>query len=85
MSDSMTGLTIPGLGQDGFNIPAMIAGAVFGLIGFIAFLRGRKAGQPKTLIIGITLMAYPLFVSSALWAWLIGLALTAALFLFRDE
>ncbi|MBF0485153.1 MAG: hypothetical protein HQL16_01435 [Candidatus Omnitrophica bacterium] len=73
-----------GLSQDSFNIPAMIAGMVFGLIGFSAFMRARKTKEPKALIISITLMVYPFFVSNPIATWLIGLGLTAALFIFRD-
>jgi hypothetical protein len=80
---SAAALPIPGL--DTLNISAMFAATIFGLIGFTAFLRGRKKGQAKTLIIGISLMAYPFLVTNPVVTWLVGIALTAALFIFRDE
>ena len=70
--------------NDTLNISAMMAATVFGLIGFSAFLRGRKKSQPKALIIGISLMVYPFLVSNAVWTWVVGIGLTSALFIFRD-
>ena len=85
-SENMTSaamLPVPGL--DMLNISGILATSIFGLIGFVAFLRGRKMSDPKLLIIGILLMGYSFFVSNAIWTWVIGIALTAALFIFRDQ
>ena len=73
-----------GLEPGAFSISSFIAGSVFGLIGLLAFLRGRKAGHAPTLIISIALMVYPFFVTQPLAAWLVGLGLTGGLFFFRD-
>jgi hypothetical protein len=75
---------LPAFSLDGFSISAMIAASVFGLIGFTAFLRGRKTADPKMLIIGILLMVYPFLVTNPVWTWVVGIALTAALFIFKD-
>jgi hypothetical protein len=76
---------LPAFSLDALSISAMFAAAVFGLIGFVAFLRGRMTCQPKTIIIGISLMVYPFLVTTPVWTWVVGIALTAALFIFRDQ
>ncbi len=63
---------------------ALAAGLVFGAIGFIAFRYGRRLERISPTVIGLALMAYPIFLTSALWVTLVGLALTAALWVFRE-
>ncbi len=63
----------------------LLAGLVFGGVGFVAFVYGKKQAQLKTMVLGITLMAYPYFITNGLALWLIGAGLTAALFLVRGE
>jgi hypothetical protein len=65
--------------------PAVLFGAIaFGSLGLGAFVWGKKAGSLKAIVIGILLMAYPYFVPGTLLVYLVGAALAAALFLFRD-
>jgi hypothetical protein len=65
--------------------PAYIVGAiVFGLIGFVAFRRGRKGGRRWTTWLGVALMVYPYAVSRTWLLYAVGLALSAGLFLDRD-
>ena len=62
-----------------------IAGMIlFSGIGFIAFTYGRKNSLFKPLLIGILLIVYSYFFKETLWIYLIGTALTAALYIFRD-
>ena len=49
-----------------------------------AFVYGKKSALAKPMIIGVVLMVYPYFVSATWLTFLIGAALTAALFMFRD-
>ena len=65
-------------------ISAIIVNLLFGAIGFFAFMRGRKHQIYAHMIIGGALMAYPYFVESTLWQWIIGAGLTVALFVYRD-
>jgi hypothetical protein len=66
------GLELPG--------PGYIVGAiVFGLIGLVAFRRGRKNGHRATLWLGVALMIYPYAVSGTLPLYVVGGALCAAL------
>ncbi len=70
------GLTLPS--------PAYIFGAiVFGLIGFVAYRRGKATERKVTLWLGVALMLYPYAVSSTLWLYAVGLALCAGLYLYR--
>jgi predicted phage tail protein len=62
----------------------LLAGIIFSSIGLGATIYGKKMGLWKTMVIGIALMAYPYFTADAVLTTLIGLALTAALFAFRD-
>jgi len=62
----------------------LLAGIIFSAIGMGAAVYGKKSQQWKPMVIGIALMAYPYFVAEAWQTTLIGAALTAALFVFRD-
>lgn len=62
----------------------LFAGLIFGSVGFVAFVYGKKQGRIKTMLLGVALMAYPYFVTNGLALWLIGAGLTAALFFLRD-
>jgi hypothetical protein len=56
--------------------PAYILGAiVFGLIGYLAFRRGRKTSQTGLTWCGVALMLYPYAVSQTWLLWLVGIAL----------
>jgi hypothetical protein len=57
--------------------PAYLAGAiVFGIVGYIAFRRGRKNEAPPLTWSGLALMLYPYGVSQAWLLWLLGGALS---------
>jgi hypothetical protein len=62
----------------------LIGGLLFGSIGFVAFIYGKRMHVWKPMFLGIALMAYPYFVTDDLTLFVIGVAGTAALFLFRD-
>ncbi len=62
----------------------LIGGLIFSGIGFIAFVFGKKQGRPKTLILGLLLMAYPYFLTDTVVLYVVGIALTLCLFAFKD-
>ncbi len=62
----------------------LFAGLIFGSVGFVAFVYGKKQGRIKTMLLGVALMAYPYVITNAPALWLIGAGLTAALFFLRD-
>ena len=57
----------------------LFGGFLFGSIGFVAFVYGKKQASYKPLVIGILLMAYPYFVSNTILLYGIGILLTALL------
>ena len=62
----------------------LVSGLLFGSIGFVAFMYGKRQASLKAMLIGVLLMVYPYFVSNTLASYAIGVALTAALFVVRD-
>jgi hypothetical protein len=67
------GLTLPS--------PAYIFGTiVFGLVGFAAYVRGKRAASPQTKWLGVALMFYPYAVSQTWLLFAIGAALCVGLF-----
>jgi len=68
-----------------FASPAALPGSLlFGAVGFVAFVYGKKMVQYKPMVIGMALMAYPYFVPQAWLIYAIGCVLCLGLHLFRD-
>ena len=63
----------------------LVAWIIFGSIGFVVFIYGKKQSLLKPLLIGLLLMVYPYFVSNTLALYIVGFVLCAALFLLRSE
>jgi len=68
----------------GINWGWWIANFLFGIIGMCTFGYGWKEKKIRPIIIGIALMIYPYFVFNAILAFAIGIALTAALYFWRE-
>ena len=68
----------------GFSLANLIGSLLFGGIGFIAFLYGKKQGSFKPLLIGIALMAYPYFLKSTWGLYAAGAGLCLLLYCWRD-
>ena len=68
-----------------FNLSAanLIGGLVFGSIGFIAFIYGKRMNLWKPMFLGIALMIYPYFISNDIALVAIGAIGTAGLFFLR--
>lgn len=65
MELSALGLALP--------TPAYLGGMLlFGLVGYAAWRRGRKAGKPELKWAGVALMLYPYAVPQTWLLWLIG-------------
>ena len=62
----------------------LIGGLLFGSIGFVAFVYGKRMHVWKPMFLGLALMAYPYFVENEITLFAIGAVGTAALFLFRE-
>jgi len=61
----------------------LIGGFVFGSIGFVAFIYGKRMNLWKPMFLGIGLMIYPYFVSNDAVMIAIGAIGTAGLFFLR--
>ena len=85
-NDLSTVLSAYGVPQGGsqFSFWNIVGSLIFGGIGFYAFIYGKKNSLWKPMVIGIILMIYPYFISSTLLIYIVGIALTAALFYWRD-
>lgn len=58
--------------------PLYIVGAIFfGIVGYLAFRRGRKTTQPMLVWIGLALILYPYAVPQTWLLWLVGVVLSA--------
>jgi hypothetical protein len=68
-----------------FSFSALMAGFIFGVIGFYLFRHGKKRVHYPWILIGLVLMIYPLFVSGDLMNWGIGLVLCGAAYFMRGE
>jgi hypothetical protein len=67
-----------------FGAAKILAYIIFGAIGFAAFIYGKKNRFLGPMIIGAALMAYPYFFSSTFALYCVGIALTAALYFWRE-
>ena len=68
----------------GFSLGGLIAGILFGCIGFVAFMFGKKNSEFRPMVLGILLMVYPYFIKNTIAMYLVGIALTATLFVWRE-
>lgn len=62
----------------------LLAGLLFGSIGFVAFAYGKKQGRWITMGLGGLLLIYPFVVTNPLATWMVGATLTAALFVIKE-
>ena len=62
----------------------LFAGLLFGSIGFAAFIYGKKHAHWQPMVVGVVLMVYPYFIATTWLLYLIGVALCAALYFWRD-
>lgn len=67
-----------------FTIAELVAGLLFGSIGFVAFAYGKRRALWRPMFTGLALMAYPYFASGTVALFGIGAALTGSLFIFRE-
>lgn len=62
----------------------LLAGLLFGGVGFVAFMYGKKTMNVRAMALGGALMAYPYFTPSGPLQWVVGAALSGALLLGRE-
>jgi hypothetical protein len=70
-----------------FSLPSgwyLFGAFVFSIVGFAAFRYGKKTASSNAMLIGVALMLYPYFISATWLLYLVGAALCAALYWFRE-
>lgn len=67
-----------------FSAANLIGGLVFGSIGFVAFIYGKRMNLWRPMFLGLALMVYPYFVGSDLVLWTAGVVGSAALWFLRN-
>ena len=67
-----------------FDAANLIGGFIFGSIGFVAFIYGKRMQLWKMMLCGLALMVFPYFVENMSILYSVGIAGTVALFFLRD-
>lgn len=67
--------TLSALGLEWPSPTYLIGSILFGIVGYVAYRRGRKASRPPLTWGGVALMAYPIAISETWQLWAIGAAL----------
>ena len=71
----------------GFQLPeplSLVGMVLFSMLGMWAFKEGRREANIKQLLLGIALVGYPYFTPEPWQVWLIGIALSVAVFKVRE-
>ena len=76
---------MPGLNLGNLSAANLIAGFIFGSIGFVAFIYGRRMHAWKPMFLGLALMVFPYFVEATAWVYTIGGLGTLSLFFLREK
>ena len=59
----------------------IIGNILFSGVGFVAFIYGKKTDGFRKMMLGLTLMVYPYLITNTVWMYVVGVLLTAALFI----
>lgn len=62
----------------------MIGSFIFGSIGFVAFVYGKRMNLWKIMFGGLALMIFPYFIVNTAIMYALGISVSAALFFLRD-
>lgn len=65
-----------------FDVPSLIAGLIFGIVGLYVFRRGKRESSLRLVVIGLGLMIYPYFVEGAVMNWLVGFLLSGSAYYY---
>jgi hypothetical protein len=68
-----------------FNPYNLLAGFIFGTLGWGAFSYGRKLDLWKPRAIGVGLMVYPYFIATSWLLWVTGVGLLVLLWFQHDQ
>jgi len=62
----------------------LIGGIVFGSIGFVAFIYGKRMNLWRIMLCGLALMIFPYFIADAVILYAVGAIGTVALLFLRE-
>ncbi len=82
ISEITSAMGLPQIGD--LSLAKIAAYLIFGTVGFVAFMYGKKNSAWRAMGIGIVLMVYSYFFSGTLALYVIGIILSAALYFWRD-
>lgn len=57
------------------SMSSILAGVIFGLIGYWVYRQGKRNSNMKVLMVGLVLMVYPYFTPGPAWDWSLGFGL----------
>ena len=58
-----------------FSISSLLAGFIFGIYGIYVFRYGKREASALKILIGLTLMLFPYFISNPWAVWPLGIGL----------
>ena len=67
-----------------FSAANLIGGFIFGSIGFVAFIYGKRMNLWGPIFVGLALMIYPYFVNNDVILWTAGVVGSASLWFVRN-
>jgi hypothetical protein len=67
-----------------FDAANLIGGFIFGSVGFIAFIYGKRMNLWKPMFLGLALMVYPYFVTNEILLFAVGIIGSASLWFLRS-
>ena len=68
-----------------FNPYNLLAGFIFGTLGWGAFMYGKRLDRWQPRVIGLALMLYPYVFSNGWLLWGVGVGLLVLLWFYHDE
>jgi len=75
---------MPGLNFANMTAANLIGGLIFGSIGFVAFVYGKRLSLWRPMFLGLALMVFPYFIEATFPLYAIGSAGSVLLFFLRD-
>jgi hypothetical protein len=75
---------MPGLNLGSLSAANLIGGLLFGSIGFVAFIYGKRLSLWRPMFLGLALMVFPYFIEATLPLYAIGSAGSVLLFFLRE-
>lgn len=66
------------------SFPELMTSLIFGTVGFVCFMVGKKQASWKAMIAGVGLIGLPYMVQQVVATWIGGALILAVLYVFRE-